>query len=475
MPTSKAAPKVKAKKPPVLIRPLKGLRPPVTVKSPSLNKRQTKKAKKLLDKRWIKPAIFALAFGVVGCYFLITSLAATDTASCTGPCLSIAGASSAADKYWIMGQDGGVFSINVPYYGSVPGSGTHLSNAVGMVSTPNQAGYYIYTTTGAVYAYGNASYKGGSPGANNIVGFALRPQNDGYWMFGRDGGVFAYGAAPYKNSLPGLNVHINNVVGGAPTKSGNGYWMVGSDGGIFALGDAQYLGSMGGKPLAAPIVAMEPTVSGNGYWLVGADGGIFAYGDATFYGSMAGKALGGPIVSIERTPSGKGYWMLGSDGGVFAYGDARYAGRVKSTPLPPPPAPPKPPAPKTSSSGGGSSSGSRSISGGSSGSGRRRSTSSSVSAPASDPCNGNRQCQREVRDESVIRGNNGGVSGVPTTGDKASNNRSGSNPFNLPPLVIFNLPPSVRPPVDACAAGNPICNSNRASNSRNNSTVFNYR
>ncbi len=321
-----------AKKTPLLLRPLKHLRSRGFVKVP------TKRLKRQ-QRKWILPIIFALVFGAIGCYFLVFSKAATDTASCNGPCKSIAGAANASDKYWIMGPDGDVYSVNVPFYGSVPKSGTRLTNAVGMVSTPNQAGYYIYTTTGAVYAYGNASYKGGSPaGVSNVVGFALRPQNDGYWMFGRDGGVFAYGAAPFKNSLPGLNVHVNNVVGGASTNSGNGYWMVGSDGGIFAFGDAGFYGSMGGKALNSPVIAMEPTASGGGYWLVASDGGIFAFGDAGFYGSMGGKALSGSIVGMERTPSGKGYWMLGSDGGVFAFGDAKYAGRVTSTTV----APPKP-------------------------------------------------------------------------------------------------------------------------------------
>ncbi len=419
----------------LLLRPLKHLRSRGFVKLPS--KRQTKKLKKLTTRKWFKPVFFGLVFGTIGCYLLVFSLAATDTASCTGPCKSIAGAANASDKYWIMGQDGGVFSINVPYYGSVPGTGTKLTNAVGMVSTPNQAGYYIYTTTGAVYAFGNASYKGGSPGASNVVAFALRPQNDGYWMFGRDGGVFAYGAAPFKNSLPGLNVHVNNVIGGAPTKSGNGYWMVGSDGGIFAFGDAQYFGSKGGQPLNAPIVAMEPTLSGNGYWLVASDGGVFAYGDAVFYGSLGSTHLVGPIVGIERTPSGKGYWMLGSDGGVFAYGDAKYAGRVKSTPPPPPPAPPKPPAPKPSSGGSGSSSGSRSSSrsgsSGRSGSRRQRSTSSSSGSSASDPCATSRQCQRESRDEKANANNNTCPGNMMCAPPRATNSYQSN-------LVFFNPP-----------------------------------
>jgi hypothetical protein len=426
--SSKRAVSRSTKKTPLLLRPLKRLRSRGSVKLP--NKRQTKKLKKLTTKKWFMPALYAVMFGVIGCYLVVFSLAATDTASCTGPCKSIAGAANASDKYWIMGQDGGVFSVNVPYYGSVPGTGAKLSNAVGMVSTPNQAGYYIFTTTGAVYAFGNATYRGGSPaGVNNVVGFALRPQGDGYWMAGADGGIFAYGA-PYKGNshqidpakpAGGANSFVPNkpIVGIASTKSGNGYWMVGADGGIYSFGDAPYLGSLGSVALNSPIVAIEPSVTGNGYWLVAADGGIFAYGDAAFYGSLANVHLVGPIVSMERTPSGKGYWMLGSDGGVFAFGDAKYAGRVTSTPVPPP-APPKPPAPNPTapkpSSGSSSSSSSRSSSSGSRSSSSSRSSSGSRSSPSSSSsqrggsapaltadqlCERSAVCRREVRDSAA--------------------------------------------------------------------------
>jgi hypothetical protein len=85
----------------------------------------------------------------------------------------------------------------------------------------------------------------------------------------------------------------------APCPTG-GYWVVKkADGGVFCFGPdgetqgplvAPFHGSLGGKSLAAPIVAMAPYVSGSavaGYWLLGADGGVFAY-DAPFVDSYAG-------------------------------------------------------------------------------------------------------------------------------------------------------------------------------------------
>jgi hypothetical protein len=295
--------------------------------------------------------------------------AADTNASCTGMCKGIAGAAKAYDKYWIVGQDGGVFSFNAPFYGSVPQT-KKITNAVGIASTPTQIGYYIFTSTGEVFAYGNAVSKGGSPGANNIVGFALRPQNDGYWMVGADGGVFAYGNAAYKGGshqidptkpAGGTNSFVPNkpMVGIVGTKSGNGYWMVGADGGVFAFGDAVYRGSSGqidpSKPAGGsnsfvpykPIVGMATTPTGNGYWMVGADGGVFAFGDAVYRGSSGqidpSKPAGGsnsfvpaaPVVNMAVSPSGNGYWLVATDGAIYSFGDARYGGRVASqTPLP---------------------------------------------------------------------------------------------------------------------------------------------
>jgi hypothetical protein len=242
--------------------------------------------------------------------------AADTNASCTGACKGIAGAAKAYDKYWIVGQDGGVFSFNAPFYGSVPQT-KKITNAVGIVSTPTQVGYYVFTSTGEVFAYGNAVSKGGSPGANNVVGFALRPQNDGYWMVGADGGVFAYGNAAYKGSshqidptqpAGGSNSFVPSkpIVGIASTKSGNGYWMVGADGGVFAFGDAVYRGSSGQIDTAKPA------------------GGSNSFVPAT------------PVVNMAVSPSGNGYWLVAADGAIYAFGDAQYGGRVASqTPLPP--------------------------------------------------------------------------------------------------------------------------------------------
>jgi len=173
------------------------------------------------------------------------------------------------------------------------------------------------------------SFAGGTPT------IAAGEAPEGYRLAGGDGGTFSFGAAPFEGSMGGRRLAAPVVAvaadgggAGGGAAAGDGYWEEGADGGIFAFGDAPYLGSMGGRRLAAPMVGMAPTPDGGGYWLVGADGGVFAFGDAGFFGSMGGRALSAPIVGLAATPDGRGYWLVGADGGIFAFGDAPFEGSM---------------------------------------------------------------------------------------------------------------------------------------------------
>jgi GH25 family lysozyme M1 (1,4-beta-N-acetylmuramidase) len=213
------------------------------------------------------------------------------------------------------------------------GSGTRSSgppagSAIGIACTPGGGGYWLATTNGGVFSYGNAQFHGSAANlqlAAPIVAIAATPSGGGYWLAAADGGVFAFGDAPFFGSMGGD--HLNApIVGFAPEPNGNGYWLVGADGGVFAFGGSYWLGCLAGLPLNAPIVGIAVTPSGGGYWLVAADGGVFAFGNAPFVGSLGSVHLNAPIVGIAGTPSGKGYWLVAADGGVFAFGDAAYEG-----------------------------------------------------------------------------------------------------------------------------------------------------
>src|SRR5579875_2155656 len=125
-------------------------------------------------------------------------------------------ATSTTQGYWLVGSDGGVFSFgDARYFGSVPGLGVHVSDVVGMASTPD---------------------------------------GKGYWLVGSDGGVFSFGDARYFGSVPGLGVHVSDIVGMASTPTGSGYWVVAADGRVLDFGNALAEGTAAGTPLAAPVV-----------------------------------------------------------------------------------------------------------------------------------------------------------------------------------------------------------------------------
>jgi len=222
--------------------------------------------------------------------------------------------------------------------GSVSDSGAGFRSKLGLksdwfqlvnVASGGVAGYWLLGDDGGIFSFGSAQFfgsMGGKPLNKPVVNLASTPNGGGYWEVASDGGIFAYGNAQFFGSMGGKPLN-KPIVGMASTPTGHGYWMVASDGGIFAYGDAQFFGSMGGKPLNKPIVGMASTPSGNGYWLVASDGGIFAYGDAQFFGSMGGQPLNKPIVGIAAKAGG-GYWMVASDGGIFAFGGANYVGSL---------------------------------------------------------------------------------------------------------------------------------------------------
>jgi len=197
-----------------------------------------------------------------------------------------------------------------------------------MATTTDGHGYWIASSNGGVFTFGDASFYGSMGGQTlraPIVGMAAAPDGHGYWLVGSDGGVFTFGDAAFYGSTGALDLNAP-IVGMAATPGGHGYWLVASDGGVFSFGDAAFYGSTGALDLNAPIVGMAVAPGGGGYWLVGADGGIFSFGDSSFYGSTGALRLNAPIVGMASTPGGGGYWLVGADGGIFSFGDSSFYG-----------------------------------------------------------------------------------------------------------------------------------------------------
>jgi hypothetical protein len=236
---------------------------------------------------------------------------------------------ASAKGYWFLGRDGGVFSFDAPFFGSLPGLNIR-TRVLNMAPTKDGNGYWILGADGGVFAFGNARYFGntvGLPLVAPVISLTPTPDGGGYWMLASDGGIFAYGNARFHGSTGGM--HLNApVISMAATPDGGGYWLLAADGGIFSFGNAKFAGSTGGMRLAAPVVSMAPSPNG-GYWLLGGDGGVFSFGaGAPYLGSVPGTGLcsTAPGVQIRASSTGRGYWVLGADGGVFSFGDAKFHG-----------------------------------------------------------------------------------------------------------------------------------------------------
>ena len=236
--------------------------------------------------------------------------------------------------YWEAASDGGLFSLQAPFYGSQGGKPLNQP-VVGMAATPDGRGYWEVASDGGIFNYGDAGFfgsMGGKPLNKPIVGIAATPDGKGYWEVASDGGIFNFGDAGFYGSMGGKPLN-KPVVGIAATPDGKGYWEVATDGGIFNFGDAGFFGSSGSLHLNKPVVGIAATPDGQGYWLVASDGGIFNYGDAGFLGSEGGKPLNKPVVGIAGSLVGNGYWLVASDGGIFNLGQTGFFGSMGGTVL----------------------------------------------------------------------------------------------------------------------------------------------
>jgi hypothetical protein len=204
------------------------------------------------------------------------------------------------------------------------------SPAVSMAATTDGHGYWIVSSKGSVYAYGDAARFGGAASCScSIVAMAVTSDGKGYWLLSASGGVFAYGDASYSGSLQSIGVS-DTTVGIAPTRDGKGYSLVGFTGAVYAFGDAKYQGSPN-QFTSTFVTGIAPDTQTGGYWTVGADGSVFGF-NAPYLGGANGQQLNGLVNGISAVASG-GYRLTGKDGGVFSYG-SQYFGSLVGNNLP---------------------------------------------------------------------------------------------------------------------------------------------
>jgi len=228
--------------------------------------------------------------------------------------------------YMDVSSTGQVYAWNSRYLGGSPGGyAGHFTDAQ---VTAGDNGYWLLTSAGQIYAYGNAPYFGGGAAGHtgDMIALAATPDGQGYDMLSSTGQVYAYGDAGYYGGSPGGN--SGEFVGMQMTPSGHGYWLLTSSGQVYAYGDAGYYG---GSPagFSKGIVAMSPTPSGHGYVMVSKTGQVYAYGDAQYKGGSP-AAINGDIAGISYTP-GAGYLLISTTGQHYAYGDAPFIGNPSTT------------------------------------------------------------------------------------------------------------------------------------------------
>ena len=193
---------------------------------------------------------------------------------------------------------------------------------VGMAADPATGGYWTVASDGGVFSFDAPFF--GSMGAvklnKPVVAMVATPDGGGYWLFASDGGVFAFGDAGFFGSL-GNKVLAAPIVSAAPADAG-GYWMLGADGGVFAFGDAGYFGSLGGHALVHPLAGIAAADPG-GYWMTDTNGAVTAFGDAGYFGS-APQHITAPVVGIVDGP-GTGVAANGAyPSGTYGYDVSRF-------------------------------------------------------------------------------------------------------------------------------------------------------
>jgi len=234
--------------------------------------------------------------------------------------------------YWYTTSSGAVIGQGsaLPV---APESEQNPNHIVSIASTPDHLGYYLVSSGGGVFPYGDARWYGSIAGrhlSTPTIAIAVTASGGGYYLVTRAGNVFNFGDAPWYGSTAGR--HVPPIAAFALTPNGLGYWLVSVYGNVYPFGDARFYGSPAHEVIPR-VVAFSPAPDGRGYWVVTQKGNVFNYGDAGWYGSLAQREVP-PVVAFAPAPSGQGYWIVTEKGNVFNFGNARWYGSSAGVTLP---------------------------------------------------------------------------------------------------------------------------------------------
>lgn len=104
--------------------------------------------------------------------------------------------------HWDCGPGFPIDEVLAMAAGGAPPAATRTKGRKMIAATESGDGYWTTTSDGAVYAFGDAQFRGGAnepdytqPGVE-VIGIEGHG-NDGYWLLGSDGSIFAFGTAPF--------------------------------------------------------------------------------------------------------------------------------------------------------------------------------------------------------------------------------------------------------------------------------------
>jgi hypothetical protein len=157
----------------------------------------------------------------------------------------------------------------------------------------------MVASDGGVFAFGDAKFKGSCPGIGGCAGAAVAVMPDrtgnGYWLVTSLGDVYSFGDAAYYGGPTPSSVPVVDAVA---TPDGQGYWLLYANGVVDNFGDATNFGApVGYVNSFNPATAIFPTADGQGYWVASGRGDVFTYGDSPYLGGEAAAGLNGEIIA----------------------------------------------------------------------------------------------------------------------------------------------------------------------------------
>jgi|GEM_PF-1322928 len=148
--------------------------------------------------------------------------------------------------YWEVAADGGVFAYGDAVFAGSLGGKPQPAPTVAMAVDRATGGYWLVSADGTATAF-DAPVLGPQPNTPSaerpvgpVVDVAGTTSGAGFWEVTRAGAVYAYGDAPFRGPLAPLALGAPVTTVTSDPSGSNGYWLVSADGGVFTFASAFY-------------------------------------------------------------------------------------------------------------------------------------------------------------------------------------------------------------------------------------------